>query len=190
MANSESKNSKSTFLYILRITLPLFIICSVTAATVSLVYALTYEPALKNMQSVEEDAIHDIFGDGITISAAAKIDGGSCEIREIGSGGDTVGYSVKSTASGFGGDIEVIIGYNANLSIKKISIVSHSETPGLGDRISGDYKDAYIGKYGKLVLGEDIDAIVGSTISSRALLTAVNNATDELEIYRKESTAA
>lgn len=176
----SEKKSVPTILYVLRITLPLLVICSVTAAAVSLVYAFTYKKAEQNMDVLERSAISGIFGENIECTGENNLSGGSSVIYRISRSGEPVGYSVKTTVAGFGGDMEILIGYGNDLAIIGISVLSHSETPGLGDRIDGEYKNQYIGKKGELALGTDIDAIVGSTISSSALISAVNTATSEL----------
>ncbi|MCI8388536.1 MAG: FMN-binding protein, partial [Clostridiales bacterium] len=60
-----------------------------------------------------------------------------------------------------------------------IKIVSHAETPGLGSRVNdNEYLSQYNGLSGKLTISKDVDAISGSTISSKAVLAGVNSALD------------
>jgi electron transport complex protein RnfG len=71
-----------------------------------------------------------------------------------------------------------------------VKIVSMSETPGLGSRVGADehlsqYQgDFWYGHDKDLTLGEDIDAISGATISSRAVNEGVNRALEALLSYR------
>ena len=59
--------------------------------------------------------------------------------------------------------------------------MSLSETPGLGSRVQeAAYLDQYKGQSGTLTLGEDVDAIAGATVSSRAVLNGVNRAVEIL----------
>lgn len=101
------------------------------------------------------------------------------------------GTAVKSTASGFGGLIEVLVGFNKTGDILGYTILNTSETPGLGAKA-----DTWFQKDGKgniiglnpgennLTVSKDggeVDAITASTITSRAFLNAVNAAYQTLK---------
>ena len=93
------------------------------------------------------------------------------------SGGDILGYAASVSPLGFGGALDMMVGVNSDGTIAGMKIVSHSETPGLGSRVDDpDYLSQYTGKSGTLSLGNGIDAITGSTISSKAVLEAANRA--------------
>ena len=86
---------------------------------------------------------------------------------------------VSATKKGFGGDVYVELGLDAEGKIAEITIGDDkfAETPGLGARAQEDeFKNQFIGKTGKLELGTDIDAIAGATITSQAVVDAVNEA--------------
>ena len=56
-----------------------------------------------------------------------------------------------------------------------VRVVSHSETPGLGSRaMISDYLDNFIGVGESLTVGEDLDAVSGATISSKAVVSGIN----------------
>jgi uncharacterized protein with FMN-binding domain len=63
-----------------------------------------------------------------------------------------------------------------------VQVVSHAETPGLGaiaaaNNAKGEaFRDQFAGTSGELVVGEDIDAITGATITSKAVTEGVNAA--------------
>lgn len=100
------------------------------------------------------------------------------------------GVAVQATDhNGFGGDLTVLVGFDANGSIKGYTILQSSETPGLGAKAGewfqqdqGGKHSSVIGKNpgeGELTVSKDggqIDAITASTITSRAFLRAVNEA--------------
>ncbi len=175
------EKKQNNFLYVLRISLVLLIICSLTAAAVALVYAVTYEKADENQKMVQQQAIETIFGEGIEIESADI----SSELQAaftVTKDGEQIGVCALVRGAGFGGDMDVMVGFVPDGSaIVGVQVVSHSETPGLGSRVSeSEYLAKYVGKSGNLTLDTDIDAISGSTISSRALLDAVNTAEKEL----------
>jgi electron transport complex protein RnfG len=96
-----------------------------------------------------------------------------------------VGAAVEATSLGFGGDMKVLVGFDAEGNIVDYSLLSHAETPGLGSKAAdwfklgkGNIKGRNPGKASLAVTkdGGEIDAITASTITSRAFLRAVNEA--------------
>ncbi len=100
--------------------------------------------------------------------------------------GQLVGTAVEATQLGFSGDLKVLVGFDAEGNIYDYSLLTHSETPGLGSKAEtwfkeGTNRDIRGRNPGKGALsvskdGGDIDAITASTITSRAFLNAVNAA--------------
>ena len=92
--------------------------------------------------------------------------------------GAKIGYGFLAVGKGYGGDIDILVGLEDETTIKGITIVSQSETPGLGTRITEtSFADKFAGlNIGDVALrqaGGQVDAITGSTISSRAVIDAV-----------------
>lgn len=101
--------------------------------------------------------------------------------------GDEKGTAIKTTVDGFGGKMVVMVGFSEDGTILGYKILEHQETPGLGDKAGAWFQDAskekqnIIGRKatGTFTVskdGGDVDAITAATISSRAFLTAINNA--------------
>lgn len=99
--------------------------------------------------------------------------------------GETVGYTIKTNPSGYGGEVEVMVGITMKEVISGVSIGKHEETPGLGAKASGKFKDQYNGKsidkeIEVIKSGEPkenkVKAISGATITSRAVTKGVNSA--------------
>ena len=90
------------------------------------------------------------------------------------------GYVITSNAKGYGGTITVMSAFTPDGTLKQIKVTEAQETPGFGSKVAAtpSYWERYKGKdAGKaLVLNQDIDAETGATISSKALLRAVNSA--------------
>jgi electron transport complex protein RnfG len=113
-------------------------------------------------------------------------------------GDELVGIAVEtSTGKGFGGLISLMVGFLPDGTIRNIVVLSHSETPGLGDKIDKSKGDFYLQFEGKhpenfklevKKYGGEVDAIAASTISSRAYCDAVDRAYRAfLEIAGKQS---
>ena len=101
--------------------------------------------------------------------------------------GEFIGAAVESTTLGFGGDLKVLVGFDAEGKILGYTLLQHAETPGLGAKadkwFQKDGKGNIIGRVmdasKPLVVkndGGDVDAITASTITTRAFLAAVNQA--------------
>ena len=104
-----------------------------------------------------------------------------------------IGYAFMAVGKGYGGDINTIVGIDKDYNIKEISVVSNTETPGLGTKIlEAFFTDQFKGlEIGDVKLSKDggkIDAISGATISSRAVTDSVRSAIEKkLEIIRAEN---
>jgi electron transport complex protein RnfG len=103
-----------------------------------------------------------------------------------------VGMALKTEVSGFGGDIIMLIGIDAQGSVTTYQVLSHSETAGLGDNMNKDFfKDQFSGKSTSEDLtvvkrspagDAEVQAITGATISSKAVTLAVNSAMNAYNI--------
>lgn len=97
------------------------------------------------------------------------------------------GVAVQSTdPNGFGGNLKVLVGFDAEGNILGYTVLEHAETPGLGAKAPDWFQKGQPGcivglnpsKVNMTVSkdGGDIDAITASTITSRSFLRAVQQA--------------
>ena len=118
---------------------------------------------------------------------AANAQGGKLsEMYEILVGGENAGYAFKVTASGSQGNIEMIVGVDADLAVTGVSIVKASETAGIGSKVIDNEAtsagtgalDQFVGKSGAgtLVVKQNIDAVTGATVSTKGVTKGVNAA--------------
>lgn len=174
-----SQNDKNGALKILRIAFSLTMICVCVALAVSLSYALTRDRIEEKRIATERAAIAAGFGrDDIGYRALEGTPDDVTAVFEVtDADGNIFGYAVSVSPSGFGGNIDMIVGIGTDGKITGVNITALSETPGLGSRVNdANYLSQYNGTGGKLALGSDIDAISGATISSRSVLAGVNRA--------------
>lgn len=112
-------------------------------------------------------------------------------VKEVYIGKDSadklVGYTIKATSSGYGGDIEIITGISADGQVTGMKVVSHSETPGLGaNSTKPEFQNQFVGKSTATNISvvksapqnSEIQAISGATITSKAVTNGVNIAID------------
>ena len=92
------------------------------------------------------------------------------------------GWVIQASAKGFGGQVPVIVGLDADGAIVGVSFPENSETAGYGAQLYEEGNESaaalaasLVGKSGEVAIG-DVDAISGATISSKAVVEAVNTA--------------
>lgn len=108
--------------------------------------------------------------------------------------GKTVGYCVKTEPVGYGGAVSMMVGVDVSGTVNGVKIVSMSETPGLGAKAKEKaFTDGYTGKKAgvKVIKSgtpaeNEISAISGATITSKAVTAGVNSAVAAVEGYRQE----
>ena len=136
------------------------------------------------------------FGDKMDISdavaAAASAQGGKIvEMYPMTNGGADAGYVVKVSASGSQGTITMMVGVDANKAITGISVISHSETSGIGTKVVGNEPnsagepvlDQFVGMSGSgsLVVGKNVIAVSGATVSTKGITMGANAALAAVE---------
>lgn len=105
--------------------------------------------------------------------------------------GTVVGWCASVTPSGYGGELDVMVGLLTDDSVSGIKVVSHSETAGLGAKAAdSDFSSQFAGKKTNADLNvikngtpkdNEIIAISGATITSKAVTAGVNAAKDAVK---------
>ncbi len=162
----------------------------ITVGILAFVNELTKAPIAAAGAKTLSDAVSEVVpgfdNDPIAEKQTVNSNGSDYTVYPASKGGESIGAAVQSSAMGFGGELTILIGFDKDGNINDYSILSHSETPGLGDKAGlwfkkgakGDIIGKNPGKDNLTVSkdGGDIDAITASTITSRAFLNAVNAA--------------
>ena len=107
--------------------------------------------------------------------------------------GNDAGYALSVTGKGFNGDVTLALGLSAEGKITGISFTELAETAGLGMKADEPaFKDQFTGKAGKLALVKgtaeaenEISAITGASVTSGAVINAVNAGMDFYETVLK-----
>lgn len=171
--------------------LSLTVICLVCSALLGVVYSVTKAPIEAAEVAKVNDAIAAVTPefDNVPSQEMTVVDG--CEVYPAKKGEEVVGYAIKVKTSGFGGALQMMVGFTDDGTVYNTSIISHSETPGLGAKITDENiqpraqvkgKDAATTNFTVSKDGGDIDAITASTITSRAFLKGICAA---YEIYKQ-----
>ena len=90
------------------------------------------------------------------------------------------GAVITASGKGYGGDVVVMVAFGPDDTIKQIKVTEQAETKGIGSKVAAtpSYWENYMGLDASdaLVLNQDVDAVTSATVSSTALINAVNSA--------------
>ena len=88
------------------------------------------------------------------------------------------GFVIQTVAYGYAGDITLLVGVSNDGTVTGLVVRDLSETYGLGANALTDteFLKQYLGTSGDAEVGNNIDAITGATVSSKAITRAVNAA--------------
>ena len=163
----------------------LFAIGLVCSALLAGVYAVTAEPIAAAAAAKTNAAIAKGVPefDGTPVEATVEANGVEYTYYSVSKGGQVTAYAIKASATGFGGPVSLMVGVTADGVVYNTSVLSQSETPGLGAKctdpaFAGQFK-GFNPSEKKLAVkkdGGDVDAITASTITSRAYIAAIQNA--------------
>ena len=155
-------------------TLSLFVICLVVAGALAGSNAIT----ARKIEELNRRNTEALMKQVLPAEAYEEVSAEGGTVYRASSGGAAAGYVIVTAAKGYGGDVQVMTGFDETGAITNIDIVAcDDETPGLGQRVKERaFLDQFVGKAEKTVLKTDVDAITGATISSTAVNQAVNDA--------------
>ncbi|MDE7354283.1 MAG: FMN-binding protein [Acetatifactor sp.] len=179
----------------------LFAITLLAGLLLGLIYELTKEPRrIQQEKAIQEACMAAFPGQGeaeLAFEALEYTPGSELTARlaennvEIGTvfqassqDGVFLGYVVESASKkGYGGKIVLYVGVDVDGTVKGVSILDISETPGLGmeapnvlvPQFAGRNVDQFVfTKTGAAEGSNEVDAITSATITTRAVVNAVN----------------
>lgn len=172
-------------------TLALFLICLIATVLLALTNEATAakidENAAETAIASRAEVLSEVDGVKVASYSDDKTDenSGLTYNEGLDENGNVVGYIFTSSAKGYGGDVKVMTGYDLSGTIVGFTILDCSnETPGLGQNSkTPEFMGRFIGKAGELTVdknsndGQNIQAITAATITSKAVVKAVNEAT-------------
>lgn len=105
---------------------------------------------------------------------------GSLTYYEAITDGSLTGRVLLVRPSGYGGPIDLLVGIKAG-KVSGVEVLQMKETPGFGDKVSTPkFIKQFLGKSADdpVAIREDIDAVTGATITSKAFINGVREALD------------
>ena len=183
----------------LKDTAILLIITLISGAILGFVFELTKEPIALQEEKAKQEAYKEVFTDAASFEVmtdpdeaamtAVAAEGGYTQTsvnevaKAVDGSGSVLGYVITVTShAGYGGDIKFSMGVRSDGTLNGISILSISETAGLGMRaeevLKPQFAEKQVVQFSVTKTGaasdDQIDAISGATITSNAVTNAVN----------------
>lgn len=199
-ANAKTVKKQSDVSVMLKEAAILFVITLVSGLLLGFVYEVTKEPIRVQQEKAVQAACMEVFPGaeelGLTFEQI-KYTPDEALTAELAANGVTVGtvfkamdgtgafygYVVQSTSSeGYAGDIGLYVGVKADATVSGVSILEIGETAGLGMEapkvLVPQFADKQVDSFTYTKTGSrsesEVDAISGATITTKAVVNAVN----------------
>ena len=179
--------------FVIKVAGTLTVIALVTAALLGLVDGVTRDKIAEIEAEKTRIAMSAVAPAGSEFTDKQEIPAAAAEAAAAQGGKVLELYGVKAggcvmkiSASGSQGSIVMMVGVDANKAITGISVVSHSETSGIGTKVVGNelndagvpVLDQFIGLSGSgsLVVKKNITPITTATVSTKGITMGANAA--------------
>lgn len=168
--------------YVLRLSLTLLAITAFVALALAGVNSVTADKIANIKLEKMQAAMEEVLPGAENLESVAFTDA-TGTVKTVYASKD--GYVVEVNPAGFGGVISMMVGIKSDGTVNGISIVSHTETAGLGSVAAANtsageaFRGQFAGASGQLAVDKDggnIDSITSATITSRAVTAGVNAA--------------
>lgn len=156
----------------------LTLICTVASASLAVVNSITKPKIIAQAKSEEETSLKGVLPE-------------ANKFEPVRAGEDTVYYKAfkdnkfiavafKSSGKGYSSVIQTMVGMTKGGVITAIKVLSQNETPGLGARVS---EPSFTHQFANTNLQglNEIQAITGATISSKAVIDSVKKKAEEIK---------
>lgn len=185
---------------IVKPTLVLFIVCVIISGSLAYVNGMTRDTIQVNTLAEQEEFRKQV------LNTAEKFEPTEQKgIPEVVkgiyagfAGNDPVGFVVEVSTKGYGGAISMTVGVNMEGAITGVIVGNNNETPGLGSKATGG---DFIARFSSIAIGDiaenalivvkqqpkaanEVQAVSGATISSRAITKGVQAALDAVKIVK------
>lgn len=173
--------------------LVLLLITAVAAALLGFVYDITKEPIAFQMVEATASSMRALMPAADEFKEEIQAPEGSpvSNVSTAYAGGEAIGYVIAVAPKGYSGSIDMLVGVSPDGILEGITIVSQTETPGLGTNCEKEvFRNQYKGKSGVLAVTKsgapgdnEIQAMTSATITTNAVTLGVNQA---LEFFNSD----
>ncbi len=185
---------------IIKPTVVLFVVCVIISGSLAYVNGITKDTIQQNTLAEQEEFRRQVLN---TAEKFEQVDqeGTAEAVKGIYagfSGSDPVGYVVEVSTKGYGGAISMTVGVNLEGAVTGVIVGNNNETPGLGSKATGG---SFIAQFSSITIGDiaenalivvkqqpkaanEVQAVSGATISSRAITKGVQAALDTVKTVK------
>ncbi len=164
----------------IRPTLILALICLLSTLLLAGLNRLTTPIITENEEQTANETYAALLpnADGFT-ALSCNIDG----VTAVMKADNGTGYVITAQSRGYGGQVPAAVAFSPDGTILGVTMMDNSETPGLGQKVTENtFSGQFTGRTAAEFTIDDIDAITGATISSKAAVSAINLA---IEAYQE-----
>jgi len=180
---------------IIKPTLVLFIVCAVVTGALAYVNGMTKDIILARTEEEQEQYRIQVMNGAdrfVKLEEEGLLSDKVAGVYEAYSQDNLIGYVVDVTTKGYGGTINLTVGVNTDGHVTGVIVGDNSETPGLGSKAK---EPDFINQFGEVTVNDtlsvvkqgkksanEIQAISGATITSRAVTDGVQAALDAVKL--------
>lgn len=197
---------------IIKLGVVLLLVCVIAAFALGLTNEVTKDKIIENTVIANREARKEVYpeaDDFVLIATADEVEYEAhpsaesyladhpevIEVYKAMANGEHVGFVIKTEPKGYGGALEVVVGFSLEGTLQGVRVGNHQETPGLGAKAKTadfymQYNDLTVGSSVEVVKvdvtsgNNEIKAISGATITSVAVTQGVNYGQSVLETFK------
>ena len=180
MSDISVKKEDSIF----KVAINLIGTCLISGLIIGIVYFITAPIAAEKSEILKQQSMQALVADAQTFKAVPD----KAEWFAAEKDGKVIAYVVPGETKGYGGAIKMLVAVSTDGTVIDYNILSANETPGLGDNAAKEpFRNQLKGKKAEALTvvkdpsnKENVQAMTGATISSRAVTLGVKNAVEEV----------
>ncbi len=169
---------------IVKIASNLAMACFISGVVIGSVYYVTAPVAAQKAEMMKQESMKALVPDADSFREVPAHAGWFAALKD----GEPMAYIVPAETKGYGGKIKLLVAVTVDAKVIDYNILEHNETPGLGDNAQKpSFRQQFAGKGAENLKvtkdpsnKEDIQAMTGATISSRAVTLGVKQAVEEV----------
>lgn len=179
MEKTQRAQTPSTWSGIVKPALVLVLICAIVGFLLGAVNNLTLPTITANREARAWATYTSLIPEATDFTEM------SCDVPGVTAcmeAADGKGYAIIAQSKGYSSQVPMAVAFSPEGTIESVIGMQNTETPGLGTKVQDpSFTDQFVGRAAEPMTIDDIDAITGATISSKAALAAMNEA---IEAYR------
>ncbi|MFH0826365.1 MAG: FMN-binding protein [Candidatus Omnitrophota bacterium] len=162
----------------IRYGLTLGVICVVASASLAVVHSLAQPRIAASALSEEEASLKDVLPEADHFEPV-KANNDILYYKAFDLNDRKMGIAFKAKGKGYSSTVETMVGMSAQGEILAIKVLSQNETPGLGANVA---EPDFAARFSQKSIEDlnEVQAVTGATISSRAVIDSVAEKAEEI----------